>query len=174
MGGTGDPVVTANLVLRRPTSADESGYLEVFMRREVVAWLRPEPLPPLRVPDVQAMLGDDIRHWNQVGFGPWAMIDAERKSYLGRAGLRHTAVEGEPAIELAWTVDPARQNQGLATESALAALELARELGLEEIVALVLPANRASRRVAEKTGLQADGEVEHAGLTHVLYRLALA
>jgi RimJ/RimL family protein N-acetyltransferase len=85
-----------------------------------------------------------------------------------------TAVAGEQAVELAWTVDPDSQGRGLATEAALAALEWARTLGIEEVIALTLPGNHASRRVAEKAGLRAAGEVEYAGLTHVLYRLALA
>jgi hypothetical protein len=40
-------------------------------------------------------------------------------------------------------------------------------------VALTLPANFASRRVIERAGLGFSGEVEHAGMTHLLYRLAL-
>ena len=42
------------------------------------------------------------------------------------------------------------------------------------MIALALPGNGASRRVAEKAGMELAGEVEHAGLAHVLYRLRLA
>ena len=38
-------------------------------------------------------------------------------------------------------------------------------------MALVLPANVPSRRVAEKVGGKRNGEVEHAGLPHMLFRL---
>ena len=38
-------------------------------------------------------------------------------------------------------------------------------------MALVLPANVSSRRVAEKVGCEEDGEVPHAGMPHLLYRL---
>ena len=55
----------------------------------------------------------------------------------------------------------------------MAACHQARELGLEQVVALVLPANAPSRRVAEKTGFEQDGEVIHAGLPHLLFRQKL-
>ena len=64
--------------------------------------------------------------------------------------------------------------EGLATEAALAAVELAREAGLERIVALVQPSNLASRRVAAKVGFDAGGKIEHAGLPHLIYWLSLA
>jgi RimJ/RimL family protein N-acetyltransferase len=53
---------------------------------------------------------------------------------------------------------------------AKAAIECARELRIEELVALVLPANAPSRRVAEKVGCEQSGEVDHAGLPHLLFR----
>jgi RimJ/RimL family protein N-acetyltransferase len=46
-------------------------------------------------------------------------------------------------------------------------------LEFEELIALVLPANVPSRRVAEKVGCERNGEVEHAGLPHLLFRLRL-
>jgi RimJ/RimL family protein N-acetyltransferase len=56
---------------------------------------------------------------------------------------------------------------------AMAAIECAREMRIEELVALVLPANVPSRRVAEKVGCERNGEVEHAGLPHLLFRLTV-
>jgi ribosomal-protein-alanine N-acetyltransferase len=161
-------------MLRQPTAADEAGYLRVFLRPEVNAWLRPNPLPDLAEADVAAMLGDDLRHWGEYGYGPWAVIDEGSGEYLGRVGLHQTVVEAIPEVELAWTIDPDRQGEGLATGAARAGVELARARGLPEIVALSLPNNYASRTVAEKIGLQYEGKIEHAGLPHVIYRLSLS
>ncbi|MFN8217232.1 MAG: GNAT family N-acetyltransferase [Solirubrobacterales bacterium] len=157
-------------MLRPPEREDLAGYVQVFQRPEVNAWLRPEPFAPITAAEAAAMLEDDLRHWRERGFGPWAVIEEGEERYLGRVGLRWTTVEGEAVIELAWTIDPDHHGRGLATTGALAGLELARELGLEEVIALALPANTASRRVAEKAGMVLEGEVEHAGLPHVLYR----
>ena len=75
-------------------------------------------------------------------------------------------------MELAWALLPARWSAGFATKAARAAVAAARELTLPDVVAFTLPHNTASRRVMEKAGLRFAGEVEHAGLPHVLYRLS--
>jgi RimJ/RimL family protein N-acetyltransferase len=159
--------------IRRPDSGDEEGYQGLFMDPAVTAWLRPEPMPPFSVSDLAEMLADDLRHWRDAGFGPWALVDAEGEELVGRVGLHRTSIGGELVTELAWAVRPAWQGQGLATDAAAAGMELGRSVGLEEVVALVLPANLASRRVAEKVGMRATGEVTHAGLPHLLYRVEL-
>jgi RimJ/RimL family protein N-acetyltransferase len=166
--------LTGSLILRPPRSSDEEDYAALFLRPEVGEWLRPEPLPQLTIGEIREMLGEDIRHWRELGFGPWVLIEQEAGSFVGRVGLRRTAIENESAIELAWTVDPDRQGRGFATEAAVAAIELARSTGIAEVVVLALPHNGASRRVAEKAGFSVDGKVAHAGLPHLLYRLALA
>lgn len=60
------------------------------------------------------------------------------------------------------------------TEAAQAILDVAPDpgagLGLDEVVAFTLPTNLASRAVMERTGFTFAGDVEHAGLAHVLYR----
>jgi RimJ/RimL family protein N-acetyltransferase len=161
-------------MLRQPAAADEEGYLRVFLRPEVNAWLRPDPFPDLEPEDVRAMLGDDLRQWNDHGYGPWAVLDEESGAYLGRVGLRRTVIAGQEMVELAWTIDPDRQGEGLATAAAREGLGLARRLGLAEVVALALPTNYASRSVAEKLGLPCEGKIMHAGLPHVIYRQSLA
>jgi RimJ/RimL family protein N-acetyltransferase len=66
---------------------------------------------------------------------------------------------------------PERWRQGLATELARAAVEVAfDDLDLDEIVAFTLPDNIASRRVMEKAGFTYDRDIQRAGIPHVLYR----
>lgn len=169
-----DRLETENLWLRPPQAADEPDYLALFFEPEVEAWLRPAPLARFGKAELRQMLRDDVEHWRRNGFGPWALVEKASGEFAGRAGLRWTAVAGEAAVELAWTVHPRRQRRGLASEAAAAGLELARQERIEEVVALVLPENAASRRVAEKIGMDRNGEAEHAGLRHLVYRLPLA
>jgi RimJ/RimL family protein N-acetyltransferase len=154
--------------------ADLDVYVEVFTHSEVGAWLRPEPEPPATRADIEAMIAGDIELWQRLGFGPWAVFDRGDGSFLGRVGLQPRKLPDEEAIEVVWTIDPARHGEGLATEAALAAVGLARQAGLKRVVALVQPTNLASRAVAAKTGLVAGGKIEHAGLPHLIYRLSLA
>ena len=159
--------------LRPPEPADRDGYAALLFDPAVAAWLRPDPLPALTASEVAEMLADDMRHWRQAGFGPWALVTAEGGELVGRVGLRRTSIGGELVVELAWTVLSDWQGQGLATAAAREGAELGRSLGMGELVALVLPSNLASRRVAAKVGMSEAGEVSHAGLPHLLYRLPL-
>lgn len=162
-------------LIRPPDPGDEAGYEQLLRDPEVTAWLRPEPLSPFSRAEIAEMLADDLRHWRDAGFGPWVLIDREAEALVGRVGLHRTSVGGELVTELAWTIRPGWQGRGLATAAAREGIALARTVGLIELVALVLPANAASCRVAEKLGMRAGGtQVTHAGLPHLLYRIDLS
>jgi RimJ/RimL family protein N-acetyltransferase len=121
-------------------------------------------------------------HFTTHGFGLWAAEVRETGAFAGFIGLSVPTFKAHfvPCVEIGWRLDPAWWNRGLATEGARAALALAFEtLGLSEVVSFTVPANRASRRVMEKLGMQhhpaddfdhpliPDG---HPLRRHVLYR----
>jgi [ribosomal protein S5]-alanine N-acetyltransferase len=109
-------------------------------------------------------------HWDGDGFGLWAFFIGD--DLVAQGGLMPTVVHGEPAVEVAWSVLPDRWGQSLATELGEASLRVAfADLGLEEVVAYTMPHNIGSRRVMEKLGMRYSGDIEHAGLPHVLYRV---
>jgi len=165
---------TRRLLLRQPRPDDRALYHSHFTQPEVERWLRPSPLPPFNAGALDELVEGDRAHWSDHGFGPWVLIERESGAFAGRGGLHWTTVEETAAIELAWSIEPALHNRGYATEMATAAIDWAREMEIEELVALVLPANVSSRRVAEKVGGRRNGEIEHAGLPHLLYRLAVS
>jgi RimJ/RimL family protein N-acetyltransferase len=161
---------TERLLLRPPTPEDRSHYHAHFTQPEVERWLRPSPLPPFNSGALDELIEGDQAHWSDHGFGPWVLIEQETGAFAGRGGLHWTTVEDVAMVELAWSVEPRLHGNGYATEMALAAAAWASEMQIERLIALVLPANAPSRRVAEKVGFQPDGEVEHAGLPHLLFR----
>ena len=165
----GDARTTERLLLRPPEPGDGPGYRALLMHPTVGQWLRPKPMRPFEPADGDAWLAEDELHWERFGFGPWAVTEREGGDYLGRVGLRWTEFDGRTGIEVLWAIDPRRHGEGFASEAAAAALDLAGELELDEIVALILPINTASRRVATKIGMEPAGEVEHAGLDHLLF-----
>jgi [ribosomal protein S5]-alanine N-acetyltransferase len=164
---------TRRLLARKPTPEDRALYHAHFSHPEVERWLRPSPLPPFNAKVLDELIDGDCIHWEDHGFGPWVLIEREGGAFAGRGGLAWTAVEEKAQVELPWSIEPGLQGRGLATEAAVAATEWARDLGFEQVIALVLPANSASRRVAEKCGFEQNGEVIHAGLPHLLLRLRL-
>jgi RimJ/RimL family protein N-acetyltransferase len=161
---------TERLVCER-LRAEHAAELRTLMRDPRVArtlWPRPE-LPSDA--ELAGSLAAKVDHWERHGFGMWLLRDRSTGAMVGRGGLQYTFVSGIDAVEVGWAIVPERWGQGLATELALACVEVAFEdLGLLEIVAFALPDNIASRRVMEKAGLSFEREIVHAGLPHVLYR----
>jgi [ribosomal protein S5]-alanine N-acetyltransferase len=167
---TGEARTTERLILRAPGSGDAPAYRALLMHPTIGEWLRPAPLAPFEPDDGDLWLDDDIRHWERFGFGPWAVTERGGGEYLGRVGLRWSDIDGRAAIEVLWSTSPERHGEGIAAEAATAALALAGEMELDEVLAMILPINLASRRVAEKIGMERVGNVEHAGFDHLLYR----
>jgi len=166
--------VTGRLRCRRPAANAIALYRELFADPEVNRWLRPSPLHPFADEEVDRLFRHDRGHWQKYGYGPWVLLERESGAFVGRGGLAWTLVEGEPEVELPWALLARFHRRGYATEQALAAIGVARTFGIERLVSLTLPGNRASRRVMEKSGLVLVGEVQHIGLPHVLYELDLA
>jgi RimJ/RimL family protein N-acetyltransferase len=166
----GEERQTERLLLRRPSPDDRALYHAHFTHPAIERWLRPSPLPPFSAGALDELVEGDCAHWSDHGFGPWVVIERESGAFAGRGGLHWTVVEETAMVELAWSIEPHLHGSGYATEMAEAAIEWAGDLGVEELVALVLPANAPSRRVAEKVGCEPAGEVEHAGMPHLLFR----
>jgi RimJ/RimL family protein N-acetyltransferase len=168
-GPGGEAQRTGRLLARRPGPADLDGYAAVLLDPQVESRLRAESDPPFDETTVRRWLAADEAHWEEHSFGPWALIEAETGAMVGRGGLRWTEVEERAVVELPWAIASAHWNRGLATEAAAAALGWAGSLALDRVVALVVPGNVASRRVAEKIGMRVEGRAMHAGLRHLVY-----
>lgn len=121
--------------------------------------------------DVIASMNSKVDHWKRFGFGLWLLRDRTTGEMVGRGGLQWTNVEDTHEVEAGWAIVPDRWGEGLATELACSALDVAfGHLGLDQVVALALPENMASRRVMEKSGFAYERDASYAGHRHVLYR----
>src|SRR3954447_8497583 len=163
-----DRVATARLVGRRPEPGDALAYARIFTDPRVPEETWPEHL---RTTDrARSLLDGLIAHWERWRFGPWTLL--LEGEIIGYDGLRHADVGGRPEIELMWFLDADHWGRGYATEMAREAVRVAFEvLELDELVAQTVDVNRASRGVMEKLGMRHEGDVMHAGLPHVIYRL---
>jgi RimJ/RimL family protein N-acetyltransferase len=117
----------------------------------------------------------NLRHWDQHGFGLWVLSLRDTTARpVGRAVLRHVAVEGEDEVEVGYGFYSDYWGNGLATEITAACLAFARDpLALATVVALTSPANTASQHVLVKSGLALDREVVHDGMPCLLFRLTV-
>jgi [ribosomal protein S5]-alanine N-acetyltransferase len=163
-------LLTSRLVCER-LIPDHGEELMVLLRDPRVArTLFPGGTVPSEA-EVLENLGVKLAHWERTGFGMWLLRDRGTGAMLGRGGLQYTFVADCHEVEAGWAIIPDRWGEGLATELAHAAVEVAFEdLGLREIVAFTLPENRASQRVMEKSGFAFEGPIVHVGVPHVLFR----
>src|SRR4051794_23815664 len=86
-------------------------------------------------------LGHQAAAWERDGFGYWMWFETATGAPVARGGLLRTEFDGQPEIEVGWTTAPDRWGEGFATELGAKALEVAAELGLQDIVAFTLPHN---------------------------------
>jgi Cu+-exporting ATPase len=193
--GGGDGALVGNGGVERPAASPRGGGISRADRGDVPdrtpGRRAPESGPPRRTPlDEPGSQGDGNPRRRPPGRGdgmvparqPGALgalrvrdLDVpgrEGRSFVARAGLRHTRVGGNDEVELAYALRSEYWGRGLATELAGAAVAVGFErLGLDDVVAFTLPTNRGSWRVMEKTGFEYERDVVHAGLPHVLYRI---
>jgi RimJ/RimL family protein N-acetyltransferase len=123
-------------------------------------------------------------HFDQHGFGSWAVEIPSVAPFAGFIGLCHPRFEAHftPCVEVGWRLAAEHWGRGYATEGAQAALTFGFEtLGLPEIVSFTVPANWRSCRVMQKLGMthNPDDDFDHPLLApghalcrHVLYRIA--
>ena len=115
-----------------------------------------------------------IRSYEEHGFGLWAVVLKETTQFVGQCGLllqRDVAGRDEP--EIGYALLREHWNKGLATEAARACRDFAfGTLGRTHLVSLIDPANRASKRIAEKVGMTLETEIDRWGKRVDVYGIA--
>jgi RimJ/RimL family protein N-acetyltransferase len=115
-----------------------------------------------------------VAHWQEHGFGQWAIEELEAGRLVGRVGFTHHddwTVSGHDA-EIGWVLAREAWGRGYATEAARAALDWAlqhQRPNLETIISITRPDNVRSRRVMEKLGLTYRGATTWRGFDQVWY-----
>jgi RimJ/RimL family protein N-acetyltransferase len=152
------PSVCTERLLLRPWRPAEDLYPLAALNAEpeVMRWITPNR--PLRREESAELLDRLVRHWDDHGFGLWAVQPRDGGAgCIGFAGLAIPSFLPAvlPAVEVGWRLAPAWWGRGLATEAARASVRYGFEtLGLQTIVSIIDPGNAASLRVAAKLGMR--------------------
>jgi [ribosomal protein S5]-alanine N-acetyltransferase len=105
------------------------------------------------------LYGKIISGYPQENFGYFAFNVMGDDTIAGWVGL--TPMKDHPHIELLYGVGRKHWGQGYATEAAGTMLRYAfKRMNLPEVVAVVNPANVASRKVVEKLAMTLRGHIE--------------
>ena len=154
-------LVTERLVLRswRPDDAEQA--LGVYGETEVARWLSPAMD---RAPDASAMrlllqqwTTEDARMVPPAG--RWAIELREEGRLIGGAILLPLPPAGED-LEMGWHLDPAAWGHGYATEAGHALARWAFSQGIDEILAVVRPANSRAEATVRRIGMEWVGETD--------------
>jgi RimJ/RimL family protein N-acetyltransferase len=163
-------VETRRLLLRGWRDEDLEPYVRLCADAAVMRYIGGGA--PLTREESEAQISRFVRHWEERGFGLWAIEHRASGAFVGFVGLVHQDEwsEDEHKTEVGWRLDPAYWGRGLATEGAVASVRYGfEELGLKRIISIIQPENMASRRVAEKAGLSLRGETRWQGNDVVWY-----
>jgi [ribosomal protein S5]-alanine N-acetyltransferase len=169
------PIETDRLRLRplEDTDADVERLHAIYGDVETMRYVGLTGSPVADQAATRRILRSLVRHGELHGFTLWAVDEREGDELVGVAGLAWVEGHG-PEVEAAFLLRRDRWGRGYATEALRAVLRAAHDdLAIDRVVALAYPANDASRRVMEKTGMRADGTVrayDHELTRHVSER----
>jgi RimJ/RimL family protein N-acetyltransferase len=171
---------TERLLLRRWREADLAPLAALNADPQVMEHFS----APLTGAQSDALVARVERHFEQRGYGLWAVARHDDDALLGFTGLEPVGFDAPftPVLEVGWRLARSAWGHGYATEAAHAALEHAfGALGVPEVVSLTAQTNRRSQRVMQRLGMTRDpaDDFDHPGLPpghplrrHVLYRIA--
>ncbi len=149
-------IETARLHLRKLDASDLDDLAQIYQDSEVMRY-RVFSEPASRE-ETQRQLTQMIDHWQQYGFGRWAIAEKSTQKFIGHAGLEIVPALDE--IEINYLLARSHWNQGFATEAATAIAQYGlTKLGCNRIVAIAKPENLASRRVMEKINMRYEKEI---------------
>lgn len=122
----------------------------------------PNPDPP-EMERVVKLLQQKIDHWEEHGYGWWAVDFKTSGELIGWSGLHYLPETGE--IEIGYLLAKPYWGQGLATEGARIGMEFGfKQLQIPRIIGIVHPENIASQRVLENLGLVFQEESQYFGM----------
>lgn len=145
------PTIETTRLWLRPFSPADNAPMHQLMNGQDVMHYFPGS-PSLTLAQVERMLAGQAKHWQQHGYGWWAVELKENGDLIGWCGLQHLPETDE--TEVGYLLGRAYWGQGLATEAAQASVAWGfASLDVLTIIAVTHTENQASQRVAEKCGL---------------------
>ena len=153
-------ILTDRLLLRPWRPADARAALASYGDPEVARWLTPAMD---QVPD-EATMGRVLQRWIAdndrmlTPAGRWAVELRSDGSLVGGATL--LALQPDEEYEIGWQLNRASWGNGYATETGLALARWAFDQGLEQVIALVRPANARAEAMVRRMGMEWVGETE--------------
>lgn len=162
---------TERLQLRRQRASDTEFLVSLWADPKVTAFLGGPREPAW----LRAVFQETAQNPNAEKYDLWPLVEKLTAQPIGHCGLLEKEVEGSPEVELNYILTPSAWGRGYGTEIAKAIAQYAfLTLGLARLIALIEPANEASRDVATKVGMRLERQVHRPdGALRLLYLLEI-
>ena len=148
-------IETERLLIRSLEVADASPLAAIWSDPEVTRHMD----GPRDFADIRQGLEEDARAGSCAEIDLWPVVEKSTGRVIGHCGFLEKDVNDQAEIELIYVFASDCWGKGYATEAASALRDHAfHRLGLRRLIALINPGNPASARVAEKIGMQLEGE----------------
>lgn len=150
---------THRLRLREFVPEDAEAFYELGTNPEIIRYTGDGGFTSLAQAET-VLCERPIADYRKYGFGRWAMVVRESGRLIGFAGLKY--LDDLCEVDVGYRLIPDFWGQGLATEAAHACVRYGfNTLKLKRILGLVVPANVASVRVLEKSGLEFEKMIDY-------------
>jgi len=142
---------TERLRLRLFNLDDIQITFELGTDPEIIRYAEPEPLKDLQEAR-QCLEEGPLADYKKYGYGRFAVELKETGKVIGFCGIKYIEEIDLPEVGYRYLTE--YWGRGIGTEAAKACVEFARDdLKIKKLVALIIPENTASIRVAEKLGM---------------------
>jgi RimJ/RimL family protein N-acetyltransferase len=164
-------IETTRLGLRPFELDDVEDFFELGSDPEIIRYAEARPLADLAEAR-KVMREAPLTDYEKYGYGRLAVVLKRTGELIGFCGMKFISELGRN--ELGYRYKRRFWGQGLGTEAGLATLEDAHDrLGMSEGIALIIPENIGSVRVAEKLGMRMETMIDIYGVRACLYQTDL-
>lgn len=162
---------TPRLILREYNQSDfEIAYKLLYSQIKAMKFVGKGVLS---LAEFQKQFQAIIQHYQEYGFGRFAVVEKASNQLIGDAGLYWSQRCNHP--QLGYKLAEAYWHKGYATEAAKTCLEFGfKQLGIKQISAFVIPANHPSQRVLAKVGFEKKEDFIYDGRNYFRYHLSQA
>lgn len=143
-------IETDRLVLRPPAENDRARFVELFTDETFTAFsdgVHDPASANVRFDGMLALI-------EAVPYAKQPIIERTSGVIVGYTGVATASIDGVDRLEWGWRLAAEARGLGYATEAAKALLDLADARDDGEMLCIIAPENRASRRVADKVGFR--------------------
>jgi ribosomal-protein-alanine N-acetyltransferase len=148
-----DNLISERLITRKLTKDDVAIWTTFFEDKECAHFF-----PTMGLTNAKARaehwIEKQLTRYAEDRFGLQALIHKQSGEFVGQCGLLLQEVDGEPVLEIGYSLLKQHWHKGYATEAAMLFKDYAFETGFsDELVSIIHTKNTASQKVAAQNGM---------------------